>query len=235
MWHLIDKEMALKECSIYCYEPDDDPYDGEEGALWSFNYFFFNKTKKRVCYLYLRGVSIIEAAGVKTPLSAVYTPTGTGAGGPRSKRCASGTWSLSSAETGAKRARFWLGDRAGEAEIVGTNDDDDDDDDDHEDEDVDLDVEQEDMRDEDDTPVRRNTRGVKRHGKGRGQEHRAAAAVGGGNKGDDGDHGGGEEEAAARVEGVQAEEEEGEKTFMALSSTDEAGSQSPCKGREKSL
>ena len=114
MWHLIDKEMSLKECSMYCYVPEEDPYDGEEGALWSFNYFFFNKAKKRVCYLYLRGISMIElASGLKTP---VATPGGT-------KRCVSGTWSIGSEDTSNKRARFWLGDRAGDARLVRDEDD----------------------------------------------------------------------------------------------------------------
>ena len=105
MWRMIDKEMVLRDCSIYCYAPDEDPYDGEEGSLWSFNYFFFNKAKKRVCYLYLRGLSII---GNSPPQK---TPT-------QSKRPASGTWSLDE-ETSKKRARYWLGDRASDAEWVG--------------------------------------------------------------------------------------------------------------------
>lgn len=131
MWHLIDMEMSLKECSIYSYTPEDDLFDGEEGSLWSFNYFFFNKFMKRVCYLYLRGVSNIEiasAAGLKTPLSArPLTPASVGGAGEtnRSKRCASGTWSLSSLDTGKKRARYWLGDRADEAELVGGDEGDD--------------------------------------------------------------------------------------------------------------
>lgn len=147
MWHLIDQEMSLKECSLYAYTPEEDPYDGEEGALWSFNYFFFNKAKKRVCYLYLRGVSNIDIAvaassssssfwanGLKTPLSSATTttagtysgaatPAGPGGGGVgRPKRGASGTWSISSAEMGRKRACYWLGDRAGDAELVGGED-----------------------------------------------------------------------------------------------------------------
>ena len=109
MWRLIDNEMSLKECSIYCYSPEEDPFDGEEGALWSMNYFFFNKTKKRVCYIYLRGLSIIgNSPPQKTPV--------------KIKRPASGTWSLDE-ETSKKRARYWLGDRAGEAEWVGEEDD----------------------------------------------------------------------------------------------------------------
>ncbi|KAL9042466.1 MAG: hypothetical protein Q9214_003771, partial [Letrouitia sp. 1 TL-2023] len=59
-WHLIDKEMSLRDCSVYAYVPEEDPYDGEEGALWRFDYFFFNKHRKRVCYLYLRGFSLFS-------------------------------------------------------------------------------------------------------------------------------------------------------------------------------
>ena len=100
MWRAIDKEMALRECSIYSYAPEDDPYDDEEEpTLWSFNYFFFNKARKRVCYIYLRGVSILSTAPVpRTPMSVRTVNDGD-----------SSDWS---AEPGAsKRARYWLGDR----------------------------------------------------------------------------------------------------------------------------
>ena len=162
MWHLIDKEMVLKECSIYCYAPEEDPYDGEEGALWSFNYFFFNKAKKRVCYLYLRGLSMLEFdSGLKTPMTP-ETP------GPRSKRCVSGTWSIDE-ETNNKRARFWLGDRARDARLVDADDDE-------------------------------RTLTSKK----------------------------------ATDEGEEVVDEEEESRFMAFSSTDEGGHDSPCKGRDRS-
>ncbi|MCJ1462164.1 RNA polymerase III-inhibiting protein maf1 [Pseudocyphellaria aurata] len=98
MWRLIDKEMSLKECGIYCYSPEEDPYDGEEGAIWSFNYFFFNKARKRVCYIYLRGLSIIShSPAQKTPV--------------KTKHAAEGDWSPIE-PSNSKRARYWLGDRA---------------------------------------------------------------------------------------------------------------------------
>ena len=98
MWRIIDNQMTLKECSIYCYSPEEDPYDGEEGALWSFNYFLFNKTRKRVCYIYLRGLSIIShSPAQKTPV--------------KTKRSADGEWALDQPSS-SKRARYWLGDRA---------------------------------------------------------------------------------------------------------------------------
>ncbi|KAL8683212.1 MAG: hypothetical protein Q9186_000824 [Xanthomendoza sp. 1 TL-2023] len=113
-WRLIDKEMSLKDCSIYAYVPEEDPYDGDEGAIWSFNYFFFNKTRKRVCYLYLKSLSIISHSGaLKTPV--------------KEKRSADIGWGGS--EPGSsKRARYWLGDRE---DVSGVSHDDDDDEDDY--------------------------------------------------------------------------------------------------------
>ena len=101
MWRLIDKEMSLEDCSIYCYQPEEDPYDGEEGAIWSFNYFFFNKRRKRVCYIYLRGLSILSH------MSAPKTPV-------KTKRSVDNEWNLEEIPS-SKRARYWLGDRAAEA------------------------------------------------------------------------------------------------------------------------
>lgn len=86
MWSMIDEEMTLKECTVYCWAPPDEPFDGEEGSIWSLNYFFFNKERKRVTYFYVRGVP--------------YAPRVV-------KRSAGGY------DSGAnKRARFWLGDQA---------------------------------------------------------------------------------------------------------------------------
>jgi hypothetical protein len=93
MWSLIDREMTLKECTVYCWAPPDEPFDGEEGSIWSLHYFFFNKERKRVAYIYVRGVPVMTHS-------------------PRqrsriSKRSSSGY------DSGAnKRARYWLGDQA---------------------------------------------------------------------------------------------------------------------------
>ena len=114
MWRVIDKEMTLKDCNIFCYAPEEDPYDGEEGAIWRFNYFFFNKSRKRVCHFYLRGLSIISSRspGRKTPTT--------------SKRSADIEWDQDE-PTSSKRARYWLGDRAAEATSEWADDDDEDD------------------------------------------------------------------------------------------------------------
>ena len=118
-WDLLDKQMIFRSCSVYNYAPEDDPFSDseDEASLWSFNYFFFNKEKKRVCYVYLRGLSLLgneTPGGAKTPTSIVTV---------RPKRPASATWSVAEEETWTKRARFWLGDRAENAIVVADDDD----------------------------------------------------------------------------------------------------------------
>ncbi|XP_055520896.1 repressor of RNA polymerase III transcription MAF1 homolog isoform X2 [Leucoraja erinacea] len=58
LWDAVDEEISLSECDIYSYNPDldCDPY-GEEGSLWSFNYFFHNKRLKRIVFFTCRSVS----------------------------------------------------------------------------------------------------------------------------------------------------------------------------------
>jgi hypothetical protein len=93
MWSMIDKEMTLKECTVYCWAPPDEPFDGEEASIWSLNYFFFNKERKRVTYIYVRGVPVMT-----------HSPRQRNG---MTKRHASGY------DSGAnKRARYWLGDQA---------------------------------------------------------------------------------------------------------------------------
>lgn len=103
MWALIDKEMTLKDCTVYSWAPPDEPFDGELGSIWSLNYFLFNKEKKRVAYLYVRAVPVMshspsQAQGM-TNREAGYSDFGAN-----------------------KRARYWLGDRADDLK---TGDDDD--------------------------------------------------------------------------------------------------------------
>ncbi|ORY59517.1 Maf1 regulator-domain-containing protein [Pseudomassariella vexata] len=135
MWSMMDKEMKLKDCTCFSYQPADDPFDGEESAIWRMHYFFFNKALKRVAYLYVRGVPAI----VHSP---ALGPHGMRRGSSSvAKRQATAT--LSSGAN--KRAKFWLGDRY--ADTIITVEDDDDDYDDNEanaimwdpDEDVDID------------------------------------------------------------------------------------------------
>ncbi|KAK3673407.1 RNA polymerase III-inhibiting protein maf1 [Recurvomyces mirabilis] len=114
MWTLIDKEMGLRQCEKYSYVPDDDPFDGagDGGSIWSMHYFFFNKEKKRVCYLHLRGLSVISHSPVS---SATYIRK------PSVTRKVS---SVSVGEGASKRASYWLG---RDVEVDDVEDDDDDD------------------------------------------------------------------------------------------------------------
>uniref|UniRef100_A0A673VT79 Repressor of RNA polymerase III transcription MAF1 n=1 Tax=Suricata suricatta TaxID=37032 RepID=A0A673VT79_SURSU len=84
LWNAVDEEICLSECDIYrwavpaggrgcvwrsglhatscptlsSYNPDldSDPF-GEDGSLWSFNYFFYNKRLKRIVFFSCRSIS----------------------------------------------------------------------------------------------------------------------------------------------------------------------------------
>jgi len=109
-WSLIDKEMRLDECTIFNYEPDVDPFEDDESAIWSVHYFFFNRTLKRVAYLYLRVVPVISSQ------SPMLNPTAMGKRGARAM------------DPGAtKRANYWLS--AQDAAVAETYDDEEEEDD----------------------------------------------------------------------------------------------------------
>ena len=105
MWPKIDKEMDLLSCQIFSYQPKEDPYDGDEPALWRMSYFFFNKEKKRVCYFYLKGFSVLSRS---------------------QQRMGGMSYSRRRSHGSSKRADYWLGDREGEV-FGGWGEDDDDD------------------------------------------------------------------------------------------------------------
>ncbi|KAK9888378.1 hypothetical protein WA026_000629 [Henosepilachna vigintioctopunctata] len=58
LWSALDDEICLAECDIYSYNPDlaSDPF-GEDGCLWSFNYFFYNKKLKRIVFFTCRAIN----------------------------------------------------------------------------------------------------------------------------------------------------------------------------------
>jgi len=58
IWHTIDMEADTSKCDIYSYIPDiaSDPFT-EEGTTWSFNYFFYNRSLKRIIYFTCRATS----------------------------------------------------------------------------------------------------------------------------------------------------------------------------------
>lgn len=100
-WKIIDDQMSLRDCSIYSYSPEEDPSDADDGAIWSMHYFFFNRLRKRVCYLYLRAIPILS----HTPTEGMATPTG-------KRLFEDEDGYLTPVATASKRARYWLGDRA---------------------------------------------------------------------------------------------------------------------------
>lgn len=61
-WALVDKEMRLNECTIFSYQPDVDPFEEDESAIWAVHYFFFSRPLKRVAYLYVRVVPVISSS-----------------------------------------------------------------------------------------------------------------------------------------------------------------------------
>ena len=58
LWSTIDNEIHLEDCNVYSYNPDlmSDPY-GNEGSLWSFNFFFYNQKLKRILFFTCQAIS----------------------------------------------------------------------------------------------------------------------------------------------------------------------------------
>nr|CAG4635692.1 EOG090X0C93 [Artemia franciscana] len=57
MWSTMDKEISLKDCQIYSFNPptDEDPAS-DDGAFWGFYYFFYNHTLKRIVFFTCKSV-----------------------------------------------------------------------------------------------------------------------------------------------------------------------------------
>ncbi|KAI1116274.1 Maf1 regulator-domain-containing protein [Nemania sp. NC0429] len=132
MWNMLDKEMTLKDCTVFAYQPPDDPFDGDEAAIWRLHYFFFNKKMRRVAYLYVRGLPVVMN-------SPALAPHRRGSGGSAKRHAAP----LAGSFGANKRAKFWLGDNLA-GRIISDEDEYDDDDDEagfvwNPDDDVDID------------------------------------------------------------------------------------------------
>eukprot|EP00499_Haloplacidia_sp_CaronLabIsolate_P015193 CAMPEP_0196780676 /NCGR_PEP_ID=MMETSP1104-20130614/8387_1 /TAXON_ID=33652 /ORGANISM="Cafeteria sp., Strain Caron Lab Isolate" /LENGTH=247 /DNA_ID=CAMNT_0042150891 /DNA_START=40 /DNA_END=783 /DNA_ORIENTATION=+ len=61
LWTTMDKEIDLRSCQVLSYIPDMDKDPLSEGALWSFNYFFYNKDRKRIVYFTCKAMSKFRA------------------------------------------------------------------------------------------------------------------------------------------------------------------------------
>lgn len=78
MWDLIDKEIDMRVCEKYIWEPEDDPFE-DESPLWAHHFFFFNKEKKRVLYLHFGAFSVISHSplnGAMMPVRSMSMPKG---------------------------------------------------------------------------------------------------------------------------------------------------------------
>lgn len=113
MWRLMDEEMDLRQCEKYSWDPEDDPFEAES-ALWSQHYFFFNKEKKRVCYLNFRAFSVLSHSLLTT------ANMGRGKSMPRSIS------NVSIGEGAGKRAQYWLGHSVDDDDVAEWDNDDDD-------------------------------------------------------------------------------------------------------------
>lgn len=59
LWSALSNEINPAECTIYSYNPDmeSDPFS-EEGSLWSFAFFFYNKKMKRIVFFSCHALSL---------------------------------------------------------------------------------------------------------------------------------------------------------------------------------
>jgi len=50
LWALVDQDINLDKCSIFSYSPDlqSSPFGSDDGSIWSYCYFFYNRQKKKV-------------------------------------------------------------------------------------------------------------------------------------------------------------------------------------------
>ncbi|KAH9746516.1 Repressor of RNA polymerase III transcription [Citrus sinensis] len=64
LYKALDEVVKLPECEIYSYNPDSDsdPFL-EKGAIWSFNFFFYNRKLKRVVSFRFSCLSNLVAEG----------------------------------------------------------------------------------------------------------------------------------------------------------------------------
>ncbi|KAK9474334.1 Maf1 regulator-domain-containing protein [Dipodascopsis tothii] len=55
LWEVLDSHIDLRDCVLYSHTPSPSFLADEPGTIWSMMWFFFNKKRKRVAYLFLKG------------------------------------------------------------------------------------------------------------------------------------------------------------------------------------
>ncbi|XP_032704284.1 repressor of RNA polymerase III transcription MAF1 homolog isoform X1 [Lontra canadensis] len=110
LWDAVDEEICLAECDIYSYNPDldSDPF-GEDGSLWSFNYFFYNKRLKRIVFFSCRSISRPGQAVLRP----VPAPPPADPPTPPRRQAMSWTWSWETRRRRRRRRRAAEAVRAG--------------------------------------------------------------------------------------------------------------------------
>ncbi|KAK5583013.1 hypothetical protein RB653_004603 [Dictyostelium firmibasis] len=64
LWSTLESEISLQKCEIYLYRPENgDPFT-ENGVLFSFNYFFYNKSLKKIIFFKCRYISKLQILNV---------------------------------------------------------------------------------------------------------------------------------------------------------------------------
>ena len=68
LWATLGAAIQLEDCTVYSYNPEygNDPF-GEEGNIWSFNYFFYNRKLKRILYFACKAKSKAGDEGEDLP------------------------------------------------------------------------------------------------------------------------------------------------------------------------
>ncbi|KAI8897857.1 Maf1 regulator-domain-containing protein [Globomyces pollinis-pini] len=73
IWNTVDQVISTNNCDIYQFTPDRDiEPDAEEGNLWSFYYFFYNKQDKRILFFSGRAVSLLAPIQPEENVQIIY-------------------------------------------------------------------------------------------------------------------------------------------------------------------
>ncbi|MBZ5782139.1 repressor of RNA polymerase III transcription MAF1, partial [Klebsiella aerogenes] len=67
LWALLDAAIDLSGCAIFSYVAKDDNDPFLTGALWSMNFFFLNKARKQVAFLFVKARSRLAVAAAQPP------------------------------------------------------------------------------------------------------------------------------------------------------------------------
>ena len=59
LWKAINSEIEIAECELFSFNADADcePFN-EDGSLWSFTFFFYNKRLNRIVFLFCQSTRL---------------------------------------------------------------------------------------------------------------------------------------------------------------------------------